>query len=72
MMTVTVLNIAGDREWLRDVHGIEIPEGGVAIVDGNLDWPEMVTVFLADDYRSPRHIYIFDESGNARLAEEFD
>lgn len=60
-----LLKSQDDLEWLFHVHGIKVPDGGAAILDGNADWPNKVSVYAYDNLFAPVIEYGFDADGNA-------
>ena len=51
-MTISIKSHTPDSKWLRGVHGIQVPRGGVAILEGNEDSPNCVMVYPVDDINS--------------------
>lgn len=54
--------------WLREVHGIDIPEQGIAVLTGNEDWPNFVKVYDRNHIASGYTRYAFDNEGKAFVA----
>ena len=51
---MTFLESAEDLEWLRDTHlkGCVVPEFAVAVLEGNEDWPERITLYEVNHVNS--------------------
>lgn len=65
-MGVSFLSDPDDLQWLRDVHlaNCELPPFAVALIEGNEDSPNSITLYEHDHVNSLKLTLVPDDEGN--------